>query len=226
MSKGGKSGPERGEVVRRPSSERKRLPADLEAFAAGDDDALWRRPATRRLNDPRPVMLVPGVANRDARAVYEARERRLRSALSAGDRDTVALELAEAAQLRLWRGHSLVSWEVFVENVLGIAPDEVEALLQRGAELAGDTAPASDDVVATWMRAESGLLEGSPDAVVRLRGGRLFLEIPIDSAPAGLAAVGRRSAPLAREQAQAPKSVVDRPKGVPRISRLERDPKD
>ncbi len=200
------------------------MPADLEAFAAGDDDALWRRPASRRLNDPRPVMLVPGVANRDARAVYEARERRLREALTAEDRDTAALELAEAAQLRLWRGHSLVSLEVFAENVLGLTPDEAEALLRRGAELAGSADAAPDEVVATWMRAESGLLEGSPDAVVRLRQGRLVLEVPLEGAAAGLAAVGWRSAPLAREQEKAPRSVVDRPKGVPRISRLERDP--
>lgn len=224
--KGEKRFPERGEVVRRPASERKRLPADLEAFAAGDDDAIWRRPATRRLNDPRPVVLVPGVANRDARAVYEARERRLRAALAVEDRDAAALELAEAARLRLWRGHSLVSWEVFVEDVLGLGQDEVESLLRRGAELAGSADPVSDDVVATWMRAEAGLLEGSADAAVRLRGDRLVLEIPIGEAPAGLAAVGRRSAPLAREQAQAPKSVVDRPKGVPRLSRLERDPSE
>ncbi|MCZ7683571.1 MAG: hypothetical protein M5U28_34270 [Sandaracinaceae bacterium] len=120
-----KRGPE---VVRRPSSERKRLPADLEAFAGGDDDALWRRPAKRRLDDPRPVVLVPGVANRDARAVYEARERRIRAALERGDREAAAVELAEAARLRLWRAHSVVGWDVLVEHVLGLAPEEAAAL--------------------------------------------------------------------------------------------------
>ncbi|HEY8431337.1 MAG TPA: hypothetical protein VIL20_23315 [Sandaracinaceae bacterium] len=216
----------RGEVVRRPASERKRLPADLEAFARGDDDALWRRPAKRRLNDPRPVVLVPGVANRDARAVYEARERRLRAALAAGDHDAAAVELAEAARLRLWRAHSLVGWEVLVEDVLGLAREEAEALRDRGAARIGGADPAPDDVVAVWMRAEAGLLEASPDAAVRLRGAggeeRLVLEVPVASAAAALAGVGRRAAPLAREQAEQPRTVVDRPKGVPRLSRLER----
>lgn len=213
--------------MRRRPSERKRLPADLEAFAGGDDDALWRRPAKRRLNDPRPVVLVPGVANRDARAVYEARERRVRAALEAGDEDTAAVELAEAMRMRLWRGHNVVGWDVFVEHVLALPVERAEALLARGAALSGTSEPASDEVVAAWMRAEAGLLEASSAAVVRLRGEpgaeRLVLEVPIMDAAAGLAAVGRRSAPLAREQAQPQKSVVDRPKGLPRLSRLERD---
>jgi hypothetical protein len=224
----GKRGPERGEVVRRRASERKRLPADLEAFAGGDDDALWRRPAKPRLNDPRPVVLIPGVANRDARAVYEARERRIRAAWEAGDEDTVAIELAEAIRLRLWRAHNVVGWDVLVEHVLAIPLERAEALRARGAEQIGGAEPASDDVVATWMRAEAGLLEASPTGVARLRGApgreRLVLEVPVTDAAVGLAAVGRRSAPLAREQAQTPKSVVDRPKGLPRLSRLERDP--
>jgi hypothetical protein len=224
----GKRGPERGEVVRRRPSERKRLPADLEAFAGGDDDALWRRPAKPRLNDPRPVVLVPGVANRDARAVYEARERRIRAALEAGDEATVAVELAEATRMRLWRAHNVVGWDVYAEHVLGIPLERAEALRTRGAEGIGGMEPASDDVVAAWMRAEAGLLEATPTGIVRLRGApgqeRLVLEVPIADAAAGLAAVGRRSAPLARERAQTPKSVVDRPKGLPRLSRLERDP--
>lgn len=222
-----KRGPE---VVRRPSSERKRLPADLEAFAGGDDDALWRRPAKRRLDDPRPVVLVPGVANRDARAVYEARERRIRAALERGDRDAAAVELAEAARLRLWRAHSLVGWDVLVENVLGLAPEEAAALREEGAARTGGAEPAPDDVVAAWMRAEAGLLEASPEASARLLGRsgeeRLVLEVPVAEAAPALAAAGRRAAPLAREQAEQPQTVVDRPKGVPRLSRLERDPSE
>lgn len=215
------------EVLRRSPAERKRLPADLEAFAAGDDDAIWRRPQKRRLDDPRPVALVPGVANRDARLVYEARERRLRRALEAGDQDAAALELAEARQLRVWRGHSIVGFDVFVENVLGMAPAEVEALLRRADELGLASEVPTDDVVATWMRAEAGLLEACPDAVVRLRGhgdgARLVLEVPVADAAAALAGAGRREAPLARHHAEQPKDIVDRPKGIPRISRLERE---
>lgn len=220
--------PARGVVRRGPSEERKRLPADLEAFAAGDDDAIWRRPAKRRLDDPRPVVLIPGVANRDARLVYDARERRLRAALEAEDRDRVARELADARRLRIWRGHSLVSFEVFVENVLGLAADDVAGLLERAAELGASTEPPEDEVVATWLRAEAGLLEASRAASVRLEGSgedaRLVLEVPITDAAAALAGAGRRAAPLARHHAEQPKAVVDRPKGVPRISTLERDP--
>lgn len=226
--KNAKRGPERGEVVRRRAEDRKRLPADLEAFASGDDDALWRRPAKRRLNDPRPVVLVPGVANRDARAVYEARERRLRAALEAGDDEALALELMEAARLRLWRAHNIVGWDVFVEHVLGISLERASELLARGAARWGSADPAPEEVVAGWMRAEAGLLEASPAGVARLQGApgeeRLVLEVSMADAPVALAAVGRRAAPLAREQAQPQKDVVDRPKGLPRLSRLERDP--
>ena len=63
------------------------MPEDLRAFAGGDDDALWRRTTRKRLDDPRPVVLVPGVANRDARAVCEARQDRILAAAAAGDRE-------------------------------------------------------------------------------------------------------------------------------------------
>lgn len=212
--------------MRRAPAERKRLPADLEAFAAGDDDALWRRPGRRQLDDPRPVALIPGVANRDARMVYEARERRLRAALT-DDRDRAALDLAEARRLRIWRGHSLVGFEVFAEDVLGLTTDEVEALVARAEELEAITEPPAEDVVAMWLRAEAGLLEASPEAAVHLRGegdsAQLVMEVPILDAAAALAAAGRRAAPFARQHAEAPKDVVDRPKGMPRISRLERE---
>ncbi|HJL18744.1 MAG TPA: hypothetical protein RMH99_23990 [Sandaracinaceae bacterium LLY-WYZ-13_1] len=222
-SGGGKGGEPK--VLRRRAEQRERLPEDIEAFASGDDDALWRRPARRRLRDPRPVQLVPGVANRDARAVCEARERRLREALEARDDDRLAVELAEAACLRVWRGRSIVAWDAFVENVLGMDRAEAERLAARGAERVGSAEPASDEVVATWMRAEAGALEGcGPDVAVRLRGERLVIDLPVAEAPAALSQIGRRATPLAREQAEAPKTVVDRPKGVPRISRLiERD---
>lgn len=228
MAKRGKGGGKRvrpAGVVRRRSEERERLPEDLEAFASGDDDALWRRPAKPRLRDPRPVLLVPGVANRDARAVCEARERRLREAMERGDEDALAIELTEAARLRVWRGRSIVGWEAFVENVLGLDQADAERLVGRGRERIGSAEPVSDEIVATWMRAEAGALEAcGPSASVRLRGERLVIELPIQDAPAALSAMGRRATPLAREQAEAPTTVVDRPKGVPRISRLiERD---
>lgn len=204
-------------VVRRDARDRKEVPADLEAFAGGDDDAIWRRPARKRLKDPRAVMLIPGVANRDARAVYQARERRLREAIEAEDTEALALELVEARILRLWRGNSLVSWEAFVENVLGLDLAEADASVK-------DVEPATDETIATWMRAEAGLLEAVPDGAVRLRDDTLELSLPVARAPAALAGMGRRAAPLAKDETGTQGTVVDRPKGVRRISTLvERD---
>src|SRR5690606_10976987 len=105
--------------------------------------------------------------------------------------------------------------------------EEVESLLERARELGASDEALSDDVVATWLRAEAGLLEASRDASVRLEGegddARLILNVSIEHAAAALAGAGRRAAPLARHHAEQPKAVVDRPKGIPRISRPERE---
>lgn len=215
--------------MRRATSDRKKMPEDLEAFAAGDDDALWRRKQRHRLQDPRPVVLVPGVANRDARLVCEAREARIRQAVEADDRETLAVEMAEAARMRVWRGHSIVAWGAFVEAVLGLTLEEATQLRDEGAAIIGTAEAASDELVALWMRAEAGLVEAAGvGGAVRLEGSegaeRLVFQIGIEEAPDALANMGRRAAPLAREAADAPRSVVDRPAGVPRLSRLiERD---
>ncbi|HBQ14517.1 MAG: hypothetical protein RLP09_25145 [Sandaracinaceae bacterium] len=230
MSERGRNKGKRGEpsaprVVRRSAKDRKAMPKDLEAFASGDDDALWRRPVRRKLNDPRPVVLIPGVANRDARTVYEARLKRSEAAKGEEDRETLAVELAEAARLRVWRGHSVVGWEVYAENVLGLSPEEAIALRDEGAETVGSVEPASDELVASWVRAEAGLIEACGfGAAVRLVGDAFVITVPSAQASEALASMGRRAAPLVRDQEGAPKTVVDRPKGVPRLSKLvERD---
>ena len=201
------------------------MPADLEAFAGGDDDAIWRRTPKRRLNDPRPVVLVPGVANRDARLVYDARERRLRAAIAAGDRPALEVGLAEAARLQVWRGHSLVNWEVFAENVLGLEAADALAARRAGAKTVGSDEAADEELVATWMRAEAGLIEAcGPEAAVHLVGDHLVIAVPVADAPTALSAMGRRATPLAKDQAQPNRPVVDRPQGVPRLSKIaERD---
>ncbi|AKF03363.1 hypothetical protein [Sandaracinus amylolyticus] len=220
-----------GVVRRRPDDPRKRLPSELEAFARGDDDALWRRERSRgRVNDPRPVAatLVPGVANRDARIVCDARIKRLRSAIDAGDEYVLAEELADAVRLGVWRGHKIVDFDVFAEAVLGLGIDRARALAQQGAAALDVPCEIADEqTVALWMRAESGLLEHAPESRVSLRGGRLVLEVPFARAAEALSGVGRRAAPLAKPQG-GPDVVVDRPKGVPPLSRLiERDrPRD
>lgn len=206
-------------VVRRSSSERKRLPADLEAFAAGDDDAIWRRSQRRRLRDPRPIVLVPGVANRDARSVYAAREARIKAAIDAGDRPALALELSEAAQLQVWRGRNIVGWDVFVEAVLGLDLSEAEAMRDEG----GGAEPPPEELLALWMRVEAGVVEAAGhEGAVRLRGGRICFDLDPETAAAALANVGRRAAPLAKDAFEPARTVVDRPEGVPRLSTLER----
>src|SRR5262249_52316042 len=80
--------PESRPIVRgRPASDRKRLAPEFEALVRGDKD--WRRQAPRKpstkLRDPRVQALVPGVANRDARTVFDARVAALKIAIETGD---------------------------------------------------------------------------------------------------------------------------------------------
>ncbi len=216
---------------RRPSEAREQLPAELEAFAAGDDDALWRRERQRgRIEDPRPVAatLVPGVANRDARLVGEARVKRLRAAIEAKDEELLAEELSEAVRLAVWRALNVVGFDVFAEAVLGIPPEEGRSLAKRGAANIGEVCkPEDETTVALWMRAEAGLLEHAPDARATLRGGRLHLELPFERAAEALSGVGRRAAPLVHLRAGS-EVVIDRPKGLAPLSKIiERDrPRD
>lgn len=223
---GGGGADRRVGVVRRPPGDRKRLTPELEAFAGGDDDALWRRSRREKLDDPRPrgAASVDGVANRDARLVYEARIKRMRRAIEAGDEDRLAEELADAVRLALWRANAVVGFDVMAEAVLGIPAERARELVQRGAEKLGVPAEIADDVtIALWMRAESGLLEASPEARASLRGGRLILEVALERAALALSGVGRRAAPMSQLVIE-PQVVLDRPKGVAPLTRIiERD---
>ena len=60
-----------------------------------------------------------------------------------------------------------------------------------------------------------GLVEAGAGAV-RLRGGKLCFELDPAIAPAALANVGRRAAPLAKDETGRAETVIDRPRGVPR----------
>jgi hypothetical protein len=207
-----KAEPER--VVRRAKVERKALTPQLEAFAAGDHDAIWRRETDRgRLDDPRPVALVPGVKNADARSVFEARIARARDALARGDDEALAQELAEAKSLGLWRANAVVSFDALAESVLGIALDRAEALAKAGkARLALADRP-TDAEIAVWMRAEAALVVDGGGGRARVSNGTLHLELPIDHAAQSIVAMGRRELPLVgRGQGRV---VVDRPRGVP-----------
>lgn len=210
--------PER--VVRRPKIERKALPPQLEAFAAGDADAIWRRTEKRgQLDDPRMAALVPGVKNADARAVFEARAARMKAALAVGDDVGLSCELAEARLVGLWRANSVVSFDALAESVLGIALDRADALAKAGQARLGLADKLNDAQIAVWLRAEASLVVEGGGGRARVIGGMLELEMPIESAAAALVAMGRRELPLVG-QGQG-RVVVDRPRGVPSMRTIE-----
>lgn len=210
--------------VRRGREEKKPLPPHLEAFARGDDDAIWRRERRgARVNDPRPVAMVPGVKNADARHVFDARVRRMHEAQGRADETTLGKELAEARLLGLWRAGNVVSFAALAEVALGLDEATVRRLADAGRTALGLPERLSEAEIAVWMRAEAGLLEASEDGRVRLSGDRLVLSVPIELAAAALACAGRREAPLA-DVPLGPQEVLDRPRGVPSMtSILERE---
>jgi hypothetical protein len=216
--------PEVEQLRVRRDRDKKALPPHLDAFARGDDDALWRRERRgARLDDPRPVALVPGVKNADARHVFDARVRRMHEAQAAGDTTALQKELAEAVLLGLWRAGNVVSLGALAEVALGL--DEAQVRQHAAAGRAALDLPdrLSEAEIAVWMRAEAGLLEASEDGRVRFNKDRLVLSVPIEDAARALAFAGRREAPLA-EVPLGPQEVLDRPRGVPSMSSiLERE---
>ena len=203
-------------VVRRPREERKRLPPDIEALASGETDRLPPRARRPRLRDPRTVALVPGVANRDARAVYEARVSRLSAALAEGDEAELGAGLLEAVQLGLWRGRSVTGFDALAEQVLGLDAG-------RGRQLALSEAEARsvpcdrcrEPTVAAWLRAEAALLEVGIAGRMRVRveGDREQLELAVDGDhfAAATRAIGRRMEPLVADQRPVRRPPRDKP---------------
>lgn len=198
-----------GGPVRRPRGERKRLDPAYEELASGAADRL-RRPRRPRLRDDRPVRLVPGVKNADARMVFEARFAKLEAIRKEHPGDPTATErlgrlLAEAWALELWRGRSLTSFDALVSDLLDLDAGEARALAERAAKEAHiPIGEITEEAVAAWMRAEAALVEADLKGHVWVsRSGahdRLHVELPANTAVEGLAAIGRRALPLARER--------------------------
>lgn len=204
--------PEAGKITRRKKGEgeRKRLSPDLERFARGDDKRFRpsRPPRGPRINDPRPVFLVAGVANRDARIVLGEYSDRLRALATSDDAADAQFELertmAEVLWLRLWRGDSLTSFASYVENVLGMNADEAREAAKRHAESEGrDLLPFSDEITAIWLRAAAGAVEAGGTLRIREMGGELFFQVSVDEAPEVLYFAGRRMSPLVQDRAPA-----------------------
>ena len=218
-------------IVKR-SRDAQKLPANLEAFARGDDDALWRRDVRGgKVNDPRMIALIPGLKNSDARMVYESHVDRIRSAMTIdgaeGERQ-LAKAMAVVHATASFRGYSIVNFEVFAEAVIGIPADRAFALARAGRMTLGIHEAMTEADIAVWLRAEAGVRESSRDATVEVTKGVLTITMPLEQAAEVLAAVGFREAPIARAakegQGPGPRTVVDRPAGVPSMrSIVERE---
>ncbi|MBO6936218.1 MAG: hypothetical protein JJ863_14685 [Deltaproteobacteria bacterium] len=186
---------------RRKGAPRKTLSPELEALARGDEKAL-RKKRKERLRDPRPVALIPGVANRDARAVADARVEAMRAMIAWDDQDSLDRAMADLTVLRLWRGLSITGMDALAEDLLELAPEDAKAAAERGAAATDRGLEPLDDVaVAAWLRTEAALLEMEIDAGVKVDAeGRISLSFPAVVAPEAFDAVARRLAPLLEDR--------------------------
>jgi hypothetical protein len=209
-------------VVKRSAEERKKLPPELEAFARSQDEKL-RVPRPRsdqgRVRDPREGFTIAGVANRDARAVYDARSEAMRALWAEGQAgEAELLELGgllhDALRLMLWRARRVTDFEAFAEEVIGIPAARARALVEAHTQRVGEPAEALNErTVAAWLRTEAGLFEGDERARVRLRDAaaaergpaarELVICVSLAGVSRALAGAGARHAPLAREQNEA-----------------------
>lgn len=186
------------------------MPREIEDLASGRTDRLPRKPRRPRLADPRAAALVPGVANRDARALFDARVDALREAQAEHPNDAAATDrlargLAEAVLLGLWRGRSVTGFDAFAFDVLGIEPVEAARLADEGARALGVPRDRlTDEAIAAWMRTEVALLETGVRGAVRAHpaddGEVLRIELDVGRAPEALDAIGHRLGPLARDR--------------------------
>ena len=190
-------------VVRRSREDRKQLDPELEPLARGDVDRLRRRrpPRGPRLKDPRAVALVPGVANRDARAVFDARLVRLQSAQARDDQDALGRGLAEMSLLRLWRGRSLTSLQALCADLLQLSDGEQLAEAGRAQLNLSNDLELSDETIAAWLRAEAALGEVGVEGVVSItETGQLTFQCAPVCFAQGVDAMARRLRPLLRDQ--------------------------
>ena len=200
-------------VVRRSESRGRRLDPAFEGLARGESKRAQRppQPRKRRLRDPRPVAMVPGIANRDARLVAGQRIDVIANLVKTSpESEELGLELAETIWLALWRGNSLTSFDALVENVVGMPPKDAHALAQRFAKsIDVPLQTMSDEVIAPWMRMEAELSKHRPELRVRLAGLRedapqLHMVLPALEAPELLIGLGRFVGVLARDQIEEP----------------------
>jgi hypothetical protein len=196
-------------VRRRPDSPSglRKLPPDFEDLAAGRRDTLRPRRRPRgRIGDTRIAGLIAGVANHEARQVYDARVERARRLLDGGDEAVLAQQLCEAILLGVWRARSVTGFEAFAQDVIGVPAERARELAGQHAARQNVALEQLQDVaVALWLRSEAALLERCPDAAVEVKTheGRLQLSVVLPLAPPlgvaeAVAAIGRSAAGLVR----------------------------
>jgi hypothetical protein len=188
----------------------RKLPPDLEDLATGRRDELRpRRRPKGRLSDSRVRGLVPGVANHEARRVFDDRVAAMGHAAAQGDDEALGQALLEAQWLGLWRARNVMGFEALAQGVLAIDPARVQALVAAAVERSGLGEAAAeqfpDVAVALWMRSEAALLDHARGARVRVRvrDGKVELTViaplaPVAAIADAVAAIGRSAAGLVR----------------------------
>lgn len=194
---------------RRPDGPRglRKLPSDLEDLASGRRDVLRpRRKPRGRIGDSRVAGLIAGVANHEARRVYDARLERAATASSAGDDEALGALLCEAVLLGLWRARAVMGFEALAQDVMGIDAVRAQALAEASAAQRGLAFERLPEIaVALWIRSEAALLDRCPEATVQVSvaNERVALHLDLPLAPVerttdAVSAVGRAAAGLAR----------------------------
>lgn len=209
----------RGETLNSPIEVRRRaggeaasglrkLPPDLEDLAAGRRDTPWRQRRTPRgrIADQRVAGLIPGVANHEARRVYDAHVERLRRAVADGAEAQLERGLSAVWLLALWRARNVTGFEAFAQDVVGLDHVRATALAERGARArSAALEPLPDLAAALWLRCEAALLDRCPEAhlEVQVTGEQLSLAVSLPLAPKmraadALSALSRATGGLAR----------------------------
>jgi hypothetical protein len=202
----------------------RKLPPDYEDLAAGRRDTLRPRRRPRgRIGDTRVAGLIAGVANHEARRVYDARVERVRKDLESGSEGQLGRQLFEAVRLGIWRARSVVDFEAFAMHVLGIEPARATELAKSGAAEAGlELERLPDLAVAMWIRSEAALLERCPLGTidVRVADDKILISLLLPLAPSlrvaeSVAAIGRSATGLARVllEEEAPREDRDQERG-------------
>ena len=185
----------------------RKLPPDLEDLASGRRDVLRpRRKPRGRIGDSRVAGLIAGVANHEARRVYDARVERAAAASAAGDELALGALLCEAVLLGLWRARAVTGFEALAQDVMGVEPARAQSLAEASAAQRGLTLERLPEIaVALWMRSEAALLDRCPEAAVQVSVANervaLHLDLPlapVERATEAVSAVGRAAGGLAR----------------------------